>query len=94
MLYEGKTPWEAFIHPSEAQELSCGWDTSEKLFRLTNSLRGDAAEFVFCQLTADVVGNYQTVIQVLEAWFKEGRAVISYLAQLEARKQQTKETPV
>ena len=92
MLYEGKTPWEAFIHPFEAQALSCGWDTSEKLFRLTNSLRGDAAEFVFCQLTADVVDNYQKLIQALEARFKERRAVTSYLAQLEGRKQQAKET--
>ena len=92
MLYEGKTPWEAFIRPFEAQALSCGWDTSEKLFRLTNSLGGDAAEFVFCQLTADVVDNYQKLIQALEARFKERRAVTSYLAQLEGRKQQTKET--
>lgn len=74
MLFDGKTPWEAFIRPFEAQAVSCRWEVSEKLFRLTNSLRGDAAEFVYCQLTAEVVNSYKLLSLALEARFKERHA--------------------
>ena len=45
---------------------SCQSDTSEKLFKLTkDSLRGEAAEFRFSQLTADVVQIRMQLTQVL-----------------------------
>ena len=83
-----RVSWEAFIRPFESLALACGWDNGEKLFRLTNTLRGDAVEYAFCQLAPDIVSSYRKLVLALEARFQERRAIASYLAQLESRRQQ------
>ena len=90
-LFDGKGSWEAFIRPFDSLARSCGWSEDERLFRLSNSLRGDAAEYAFCQLTPDVLGSYGNLVLALEVRFQERRAVASYLAQLEGRRQQQDE---
>ena len=91
MLYDGKHSWESFVRPFENLATTCGWDDQEKLFRLSSSLRDDAAEYAFCHLPVDIVNNYGLLVKALEARFRERQAVTAYLAQLESRKMQTKE---
>jgi hypothetical protein len=89
--YDGKMSWESFIRPFEALASTCGWDNQERLFRLTNCLRGEAAEYVFCNLAPEITGTFERLVSALETRFKDQRAVTSYLAQLEVRKLQQKE---
>ena len=74
-LFDGKGTWEAFIRPFESLAQGCGWDNEEKLFWLTNSLRVDAAEHAFCQLTPDIISSYQKLALALEARLQECHAV-------------------
>ena len=91
MTYDGATSWQSFILPFKSMADACGWSKEEKLFRLCNSLRGDAAEYAFAQLSGDVVGSYDLLEVALDTRFAEKRTTASYLAQLEGRKLQPKE---
>jgi hypothetical protein len=91
LLFNGKSKWESFICQFKMLSTSCGWNESEKLFRLSSSLRDDAADYAFCQLGSDVSGSYDLLLGALESRFKERKSVSSYLSQLEARKLQPKE---
>ena len=93
MTYDGATSWQSFILPFKSMADACGWSKEEKLFRLCNSLRGDAAEYAFAQLSGDVVGSYDLLEVALDTRFAEKRTTASYLAQLEGRKLQPKEKP-
>lgn len=90
-LFDGTGSWESFIFPFEAQAGACSWDGEEMLFRLTSSLRGEAADYVFGQLPAQTRGNYDQLARALESRYQERRAVASYLVELEGRKLQPKE---
>ena len=81
-LFSGTGFWEGFIRPFSSLAQTCRWREEEKLFRLSSSLRGDAAEYAFCQLTPDVVGSYDSLVCTLEATFQDCDPVASYLAQL------------
>ena len=91
MTYDGGTTWQSFVLPFESMAHSCRWSEQEKLFRLCNCLRGDAAEYAFAQLPPDVVGSYELLVQALDSRFAERRTKASYLAQLEGRKLQPNE---
>ncbi len=91
MTFDGKTTWQSFILPFKSLADACGWSEEEKLFRLSNSLRDDAAEYAFAQLTHDVVNSFELLELALDARFAEKRTTASYLATLEARKLQPKE---
>ena len=85
-IFDGKSSWEGFIRPFRSLSTACGWDTKEKHFRLINSLRGEAAEFVYTQLSGDELDSYEKLVDALETRFKEQRTITSYLAELENRK--------
>ena len=91
MTYDGKTSWQSFILPFKSLAAACRWSEEEKLFRLTNSLRDDAAEYAFAQLSSDVVNSFELLELALDARFAEKRTAASYLASLEAHKLQPKE---
>ena len=91
MTYDGSSTWQSFILPFLSLAAVCGWSEEEKLFRLCNSLRGEAAEYTFTQLTPDVVNCFQLLESAMDARFAEKCTTASYLAQLEARKLQPKE---
>jgi hypothetical protein len=67
------------------------WSQSERLFRLTNSLRGAAAEYAFSQLPSTVLTSYPELVEALEVRFKTTQPVSSYLAQIDNRKLGPKE---
>ena len=90
-LFDGKGSWESFILPFQSMAANCGWNNEEKLFRLSNSLREDAAEYAFEQLDVEVVNSYELLVAALETRFKEKRSPTSYLAELENRKLHLKE---
>ena len=90
MTYDGQTSWQSFILPFKSLAAACRW-SEEKLFRLTNSLRDDAAEYAFAQLSSDVVNSSELLELALDARFAEKRTAASYLASLEAHKLQPKE---
>ena len=89
--FDGRGSWEGFIIPFKSMAVTCGWSDQEKLFRLSNSIRGEAAEYVFTQLSPDTVNSFTLLELALEARFKEKRSTASYLAQLESRKLTQKE---
>ena len=91
MTFDGRTTWQSFILPFKSLAVACGWSEEEKLFRLSNSLREEAAEYAFEQLTPEVVNSFELLELALDARFAEKRTTASYLAALEARKLQPKE---
>ena len=92
LLFDGNASWESFIQPFKSLALTCGWDSKEQLFRLTSSLRGDAAEYVFGQIPPESLGDFNHVVKSLEARFKGSRTSSSYVAELENKRMQSKET--
>ncbi len=64
----------------------CGWDNQEKSFRLVGSLRGEAADFVFNQLSPDTQACYDDLEHALASRFKERRSAASFLTELENRR--------
>lgn len=84
--YDGTSNWQGFILPYMSLASTCGWAEEEKLFRLCSSLRGEAADYVFVQLTPEVVNSFELLKLALHSRFAEKRTTTSYLAQLEARK--------
>ncbi|MES9880926.1 MAG: zinc finger CCHC domain-containing protein, partial [Sedimenticola sp.] len=64
----------------------CGWDDQEKTFRLIGGLRGEAADFVFNQLSPEIQACYDDLEHALASRFRERRTATSFLAELENRK--------
>ena len=91
MLFDGKSSWDSFIKPFVSLSVSCGWSQEEKLFRLTNSLRDEAAEYAFGYLPSESLQSFNALVAALEVRFKERSPMTSYLAQLEGRKLQPRE---
>ncbi|MCG7878301.1 MAG: hypothetical protein JAY75_21690 [Candidatus Thiodiazotropha taylori] len=91
MIYDGKTPYEMFIRSFLALADTCGWDDRERAFRILNSLRGEAADFVFTQVDPRVQQSFYALEHALEGRFKERRSETSFLAELENRKLDPKE---
>ena len=80
MTYDGATSWQSFILPFKSMADACGWSKEEKLFRPCNSLRGDAAEYAFAQLSGDVVGSYELLEVALNTrtrWLTGGKFFLS-----------------
>lgn len=77
LVYDGKMSWDSFIKPFQSNALE-KW-TEEKLFRFSSSLRGDAAEWVFNQLSTEIARSYATLQRALEFRFNERRTSASYL---------------
>lgn len=90
MTYDGKTTW-SFILPFKSLAAAGAWSEEEMLFRLCNSLRDEAAEYAFAQLSPEIVNSFLLLELALDARFAEKRTTASYLASLEARKLQTKD---
>ena len=91
MVYDGKNQWESFQRPFESMAANCGWSDNEKLFRLTSSLRGEAADYVYCQLSPHVANQYNTLVAALDSRFRQRKAARSYLCELKERKLQPNE---
>ena len=91
MEYDGKNQWESFQRPFESMAANCGWSDNEKLFRLTSSLRGEAADYVYCQLSPHVANQYNTLVAALDSRFRQRKAARSYLCELKERKLQPNE---
>ena len=91
MCFNGRTSWESFLTPFERVARACRWSAEDMLFRLTSSLRDEAAEYAFCHIPPEALNSYAALVLALEARFKEKRPIASYLAQLETRRLQTKE---
>ncbi len=86
MLYDGKGSYDTFIRPFMDMARVCKWSMEEKVFRLTNSVRGEAADFVFNQLDANVRSSFYDLQHALSVRFRERRSNASFLAELENRK--------
>ena len=92
MLFDGKSSWDGFIKPFISLSASCGWSQEEKFFRLTNSLRDEAAEYAFSFVPNESFQSFDVLVAALEPPFKDRSPVMSYLgAQLEVRKLQPRE---
>ena len=91
--YDGQgRPWEGFIFSFRSLAEACQWDEREQRFRLLACLRGDAADFVFQQLDADVVNDLDKLIVALEGRFAARKTPSAFVSQLESRRLGPKET--
>ena len=91
--YDGQgRPWEGFIFSFRSLAEACKWDEREQRFRLLACLRGDAADFVFQQLSADVVNDLDKLIAALEGRFAARKTPTAFVSQLESRRLGPKET--
>ena len=86
LVFDAKMSWDSFIKPFVSTAMVCRWTEEEKLFRLTSSLRGEAAEYVFNQLSTEITRSFDGLIRALESRFRERRTSASYLNELENRK--------
>lgn len=91
LIFDGKMSWDSFIKPFQATAMACRWTEEEKLFRLTSSLRGEAAEYVFNQVSPEITESLSGLQRALESRFREKRTSASYLNELENRKFTAKE---
>lgn len=84
--YDGSgRPWESFIFSFQSMAATCNWDEREQRFRLLACLRGDAADFVFQQLNAEVVNDLDQLIAALENRFAARKTPSAFVSQLESR---------
>ena len=91
--YDGQgRPWEGFIFSFRSLAEACQWDEREQRFRLLACLRGDAADFVFQQLSAEVVNDLDQLIVALEGRFAARKTPSAFVSHLEARRLGAKET--
>ena len=67
MVYDGKRQYEMFIRSFLALADTCGWDDKERAFRMLNTLRGEAADYVFTQLDPRVQHSFYALEHALEA---------------------------
>ena len=84
--------WTSFIRGFCNLAQVCNWDDEQKKFRLLCSLKGEAADFAFDQLDQSVLLSYTTLVKALKHRFGERLSTSAYLAQLEGRKLNPKET--
>ena len=91
VLFDGKTSYTAFIRQFAVLAETCQWSDKERAFRLLNSLRDDAAEFVFNQVSPETQQSYKQLEQCLAARFVERRSTASYLMELENVKLHSRE---
>ena len=91
LVYDGKMSWDSFIKPFMSTASACRWNETDKHFRLISSLRGEAAEYVFNQLSPEITESFTGLQRALESRFREKRTSASYLNELESRKFSSKE---
>ena len=93
MEYDGSSvSFEGFMSSFNAAARMAGWTDDVKLFRLQASLRGEALDYFSHQLDEGEGMDFTTAVQALRARFEEKKATATYLAQLQARQLQPKET--
>ena len=91
--YDGRgRPWEGFIFSFRSLAEACQWDEKEQRFRLLACLRGEAADFAFQQLSADVVNDLDKLIVALEGRYAARKTPTAFVSQLESRRLGSKET--
>ena len=90
--YDGSRSWESFIFSFLSLAATCLWDKTEQRFRLLACLRGEAADFVFQQLSRDIVDDFDKLIAALENRFADRKTPASFVSQLETRRLGQKET--
>ena len=86
MEFDGKRPWGTFIKPFRELANACNWAGEERRFRLLNSLRDEAAEYVYSVLHQDTIDDLDLLERALEERFGEKRSPNAFLAALEQRK--------
>ena len=93
MEFDGTSiSFEAFMNSFHATAQMAGWTEDLKLYRLKSSLRGEAMEYFSQQLGTGEGASFDAVVQVLRSRFEEKKAAATYLAQLNARQLQPKES--
>ena len=89
--YDGKRPWESFIRPFEDLANACNWGDEERRFRMLNSLRDEAAEYVYSVIPQEALSSLELLKEQLKERFGEKRSPNAYLAELEQKKLGSKE---
>ena len=93
IVYDGKTPYmyEMFIRSFLALADTYGLNDKERAFRMLNTLRGEAADYVFTQADLRVQHSFYALEHAIAVRFKDRRSETSFLAELESRKLDAKE---
>ena len=93
MEYDGSSvSFVAFLESFNAGAEMAGWQDAQKLYRLRQSLRGEALEYFTTQLSEEDKPSFDAAVQVLQSRFEEKKAPATYRAQLRNRQMQPKES--
>lgn len=90
--FAGKEDWGVWVSRFEAIANRFGWDEEEKLDRLLPRMEGEAAEFIFSQLSPFVLGNYRELVAELHSRFKVIETPRSFAAMFSRRVQRSGES--
>ena len=84
--YSGKTSWEGYIAQFKNMAVNCGWSDTEKVFRLLQSMEGEAADFVFHQMDEYTRQSFSRVECALEKRYGDHQSTAVHFAKLEVVK--------
>lgn len=90
--FNGNDDWSTWIARFESIAHRCMWTDGDKLDQLLPRLDGIAAEFVFSQLSPNVVDNYCELIAELNSRFRVVETARSFAAKFSRRTQKHGET--
>lgn len=83
-VFDGEKSWKV-SYSFEAMSKVYRWEEDKQRFRLKISLRGEAAEYTFRQVSDDTQLNYKHLLSAIKTRFREKRSASSYLDELEKR---------
>lgn len=90
--FNGKEDWKIWINRFEAIADRKKWDEDTKLDNLLPKLQGKAGEFVYSQLSKDILSCYRELIKELNSRFRVVETEKSFAAKFSTRVQKADET--
>ena len=90
--FNGKEDWNIWINRFEAIADRRKWSEGAKLDNLLPKRQGKADEFVYSQLSKDVLGSYRELVKELNSRFRVVETEKSFAAKFSTRVQNAGET--
>lgn len=90
--FNGREDWKVWINRFEAVARRRNWSVEMKLDDLLPRLQGRAGEFVFNQLSQDIISNYSELVRELNCRFRTVETQKTFAAKFSQRVQKYDET--
>ena len=90
--FSGKEDWHTWLARFEVIAARYRWTDEERLDQLLPKLEGTAAQFVFTQLSPEVLNDYQHIVYEMNSRFRVIETARSFAAKFSQRTQKPNET--